>query len=356
MNVPDRLAGADQRDLRQSLEERSRRWLVSGVAGFIGSNLLEFLLMMGQQVVGLDNFSAGHRLNLKGVEKRVGEDRWRLFRMIEGDIRDRSECERACAGVEIALHQAAIASVPHSFDDPLACHDTNVTGFLNVLDAALNSGVAPCLCSLECQHGDADTFPAPGTVRGRPLSPYALSKNINEDYAELYAREYGMKVAGLRYFNVFGPRQDPHGLDAAVIPKWIAAMHAGNEVSIYGDGETARDFCYITNAVQANLRAALYSVDNHAIYNVAVCERTTLNDLFSMIDRALRQVGIVSEKSPRYTDFRTGDVRASVADLIVPRKHIAYSPSHSGEVGIRETVAWYTAKESDRAGPCSAAL
>ncbi|MEO8007838.1 MAG: NAD-dependent epimerase/dehydratase family protein, partial [Betaproteobacteria bacterium] len=250
-------------DVQERIRTRPRTWLITGVAGFIGSNLLESLLKLGQQVVGLDNLSTGSRSNLAQVKDAVGASQWRKFRFVEGDIRSLDTCRGACASAQIVLHEAALGSVPHSVSDPIACHESNITGFLNMLVAARGAGVSRFVyAGSSATYGDHPGLPQVEPQIGRPLSPYALSKNVNEMYAQIFANCYGFESIGLRYFNVFGPRQDPNGAYAAVIPKWIAGMIRDDPVFINGDGETVRDFCYVDNVIQANLLAAV--VDNPA--------------------------------------------------------------------------------------------
>ncbi|HZL93168.1 MAG TPA: SDR family oxidoreductase, partial [Vicinamibacterales bacterium] len=317
--MSDRQVGSRYLAVQRSIRQVSRRWLVTGVAGFIGSHLLEALLELGQTVVGLDNFSTGYARNLEEVQGAVGESAWRNFSFIEGDICALTDCRRASAGVDYVLHQAALGSVPRSIEDPLATHASNLTGFVNMLLAARDAGVARFVYAASSStYGDHPGLPKVEDVIGKPLSPYAVTKYANELYAEVFASCYGLHSIGLRYFNVFGPRQDPEGAYAAVIPKWIAQFIGGEQVYINGDGETSRDFCYVENAVQANLLAATTD-DPHAldqVYNVAVAERTTLNELFEL-ERALllSKFPQVRDCRPLYREFRPGDVRHSQADI-----------------------------------------
>lgn len=322
-----------------------RRWLVTGSAGFIGSHLLENLLRAGQQVVTLDNFATGHRHNLEQVRALVGEDAWARHTFIEGDIADPHTCRRACDNVDVVLHQAALGSVPRSLNDPLTTHRANATGFLNMLVAAKDSGVKRFVYAASSStYGDSPTLPKVEDVIGRPLSPYAVTKYLNELYADVFGRCYGLSTMGLRYFNVFGPRQDPHGAYAAVIPRWVAAMLRGERCVINGDGETSRDFCFINNVVQANLRAGISSSDEASgqVYNVAVGDRTTLNQLHAAIAEALSQErpGLVIE-APEHAAFRAGDVRHSLADIGKAQKRLGYQPTHDVRAGLKEAVAWY---------------
>ena len=333
----------EQQDIASRLSTISGRWLVTGAAGFIGSNLVEALLCAGQQVIGLDNFATGHRRNLDEVRASVGEERWSRFQLIEADIRDRDSCARAVDGVEFVLHQAALGSVPRSLADPLTSHDVNVTGFVNMLEAARLAGVRRFVYAASSStYGDEPNLPKREERIGNPLSPYAATKLANEIYASVYARSYDFPSIGLRYFNVFGPKQDPDGPYAAVIPKWIAAMIGGSQIEIYGDGSTSRDFCYIANAVQANLRAALAPDDaQNQVYNVAVGERTSLNQLFGLLRDGLAKHQVHYDQDPVHADFRRGDVRHSEADIAKARDRLGYSPTHRIADGITEALPWY---------------
>lgn len=326
-----------------------RRWLVTGAAGFIGSHLLETLLELGQTVQGLDNFSTGHRHNLAQVRERVGEQAWRRFALIEGDIRDAQVCAHACSGVDLVLHQAALGSVPRSISHPQLCFEVNLSGFLCMLDAARAAGVGRFVyASSSAVYGDHPGLPKVEHAIGEPLSPYALSKHVDELYARLYGRCYGTEAVGLRYFNVFGPRQDPLGAYAAVIPRWLAAMLAGESVRINGDGSTSRDFCYVANAVQANLLAAT-SVHPQAVnevFNVAVNGRTSLLQLHAAMQTLVLEARPgLRLPAPLHDDFRTGDVRHSQADIGRAARLLGYAPTHDLRQGLRQTVAWYAAQE-----------
>ncbi len=321
-------------------------WLVTGVAGFIGSNLLETLLRLNQRVVGLDNFATGHRHNLEQVQAQVSTAQWSAFRFIEGDIRSTEACRSACTGVEYVLHQAALGSVPRSIEDPATTNQVNIDGFLNMLVAARDAGVRRFVYAASSStYGDHPALPKVEDVIGKPLSPYAVTKLVNELYADVFARTYGLPSIGLRYFNIFGPRQDPQGAYAAVIPKWVAAMIAGQSVYINGDGETSRDFCYIANAVQANLLAATCeepAAVNH-VYNVAVGERTSLNQLFEHLrDSLAARYPRLQECRPVYREFRAGDVRHSLADIGKARRLLGYEPTHRIDAGLAEAIDWYT--------------
>ncbi|MDQ6679807.1 MAG: SDR family oxidoreductase [Pseudomonadota bacterium] len=334
----------------KTLNERQRRWLVTGSAGFIGSHLLEGLLRSRQRVVSLDNFSTGHHANLEEVRRSVGEEAWALHHFIEGDIADAATCLRACEGVDIVLHQAAIGSVPRSIQDPLYTHRSNATGFVNMLDAARRGGVARFVYAASSStYGDSQSLPKVEDTIGRPLSPYAVTKYLNELYAEVFARCYGIKTIGLRYFNVFGARQDPLGPYAAVIPLWAARMLSAEPCAINGDGETSRDFCYVTNVVQANLRAAL--VEEEAalgqVYNVALGNRTTLNQLHDALERALRErEPALAVREPVRGEFRQGDVRHSLADISKARSLLGYCPTHDLRAGLAEATGWYVSQQS----------
>ncbi|EIZ0309210.1 NAD-dependent epimerase/dehydratase family protein [Vibrio parahaemolyticus] len=329
--------------IQQELVESPKTWLVTGVAGFIGSNLLEKLLKLDQTVVGLDNFATGHQHNLDEVKGLVSEAQWDRFTFIEGDIREPQACQQAVKGVDYVLHQAALGSVPRSIADPLTTNAANITGFLNMLDAAKEEGVSSfTYAASSSTYGDHPALPKVEENIGNPLSPYAVTKYVNELYAGVYARTYGFKTIGLRYFNVFGRRQDPNGAYAAVIPKWTAAMINGEDVYINGDGETSRDFCYIDNVVQMNLLAATAEEDaKDEVYNVAVGDRTTLNDLFYAIKNALNNNDIKVEAEPIYREFRVGDVRHSQADTSKSREKLLYDGSFKINEGISNSILWY---------------
>jgi UDP-N-acetylglucosamine 4-epimerase len=321
--------------------------LVTGVAGFIGSNLLESLLKLNQQVVGMDNFITGFQRNLDEVQTLVTPEQWGNFQFMQADIRHLADCQSACNGVDHVLHQAALGSVPRSLADPIATNETNITGFLNILVAARDAQVQSfTYAASSSTYGDHTVLPKVEANIGNPLSPYAVTKYVNELYASVFARNYGFKTIGLRYFNVFGPRQDPNGAYAAVIPKWTAALLNGDPVYINGDGETSRDFCYVGNAVQANLLAA-YSKDEakDQVYNVAVGDRTTLNDLFSTIRQALKTCGVDPSTQPYYRDFRDGDVRHSQADISKAKKFMGYEATHTFSKGIAEAIPWYVKQQ-----------
>ena len=327
-----------------------RTWLVTGSAGFVGSHLVEHLLRRGQQVVSLDNFATGHRANLDEVQHAVGPQAWRRHRFIEASIVDPAACREACRGVDIVLHQAALGSVPRSIADPVPTHQTNVTGFVNVLDAARGAKVQRFVyASSSSIYGDDATLPKVERTTGEPLSPYAASKQANELYAEVFARCYGMQTIGLRYFNVFGPRQDPQGAYAAVIPRWIRAILTGEPVEVNGDGDTSRDFCYIANVVQANLLAALTDEPRalNQAYNVAVGENTSLNRLLEILRMLLNARGQPAQFQPVYRAFRAGDVRHSLADISLARERLGYAPTHTLAAGLKEALPWYLKRFED---------
>jgi UDP-N-acetylglucosamine 4-epimerase len=331
-------------ELQRRLSGERHVWLVTGVAGFIGSNLLEKLLRLDQRVVGLDNFATGHVRNLEEVRTLVSAEQWSRFRFERGDIRDLDTCHAACAGVEYVLHQAALGSVPRSLLDPILTNSANVTGFLNMIVAARVARFVYAASS--STYGDHPALPKVEEVTGRPLSPYAVTKLVNELYADVFARAYGFDSIGLRYFNVFGPRQDPEGAYAAVIPKWIAAMLRKEGVVINGDGETSRDFCYVANAVQANLLSAFATGDAAAnrVYNIAVGERTSLNQLFAHLKAGLSSGRPdLAAMQPTHREFRKGDVRHSLADIGAARRLLGYEPSHRVDQGLQDALAWYIA-------------
>jgi UDP-N-acetylglucosamine 4-epimerase len=330
-------------DLFDELRSTPRRWLVTGAAGFIGSNLVECLLRANQDVIGFDNFSTGHKRNVEEAAEGVGFGR---LRMITADIRDRRSCEAAIDGVDVVLHQAALGSVPRSLEDPIASHDSNVTGFLNMLETARGAGVSRFIYAASSStYGDEPTLPKVEDRIGNPLSPYAATKLVNEIYAAAYAKCYGFKATGLRYFNIFGPRQDPEGAYAAVIPKWVRAMLRGEKVVINGDGETSRDFCFVANAVQANVRAALAGDEVQGdVFNVAVGARTSLNQLFSLIRDGLAEHQVHYTRDPVHGEFQPGDVRHSQADIGKAERIFDYRPAYSVEQGIAEALPWYIAR------------
>jgi UDP-N-acetylglucosamine 4-epimerase len=332
-------------DLKELLAARPRRWLVTGVAGFIGSNLLEALLELDQTVVGVDNFATGSRANLDEVRTLAGPQRWARFRFIEGDVASPEVCAAACYGVDVVLHQAALGSVPRSIEEPLASNAANVTGHLTLLEAARRAGLRRFVyASSSAVYGDSPHLPKREDETGRPLSPYAVTKVTDELYSEVYGHLHGLETVGLRYFNVFGPRQDPEGAYAAVIPRWIAAMIRGDEVRINGTGETSRDFCYVANVVQANLLAGTVERPEalNQAYNIAVDSRTTLNELFDLLRRCLEpRHARLAGLRPAYGPFRPGDVLHSQADIGKARRLLGYEPTHTIEQGLDEALDWY---------------
>jgi UDP-N-acetylglucosamine 4-epimerase len=333
--------------LQIELRATPRKWLVTGVAGFIGSHLLEALLKLDQVVVGLDNFATGYQRNLDQVRQSVASAQWDRFHLITGNIADPMVCAQACAGVDFVLHQAALGSVPRSLADPVASHQSNVNGCINMLVAARDARVQRFVyASSSAVYGDEPALPKVETRIGKPLSPYAATKLVNEVYADVFARAYGLESIGLRYFNVFGPRQDPEGAYAAVIPKWIAALIQRQPVVINGDGETSRDFCYIDNIVQANLLSTATRDPDavNQVYNIALGERTTLNQLLQLIREALRTLDpLLPDSRPLYQDFRAGDVQHSLADISKAQRLLGYAPTHRIATGLRVAMAWYQA-------------
>lgn len=336
--------------IAERLIANPKHWLVTGVAGFIGSNLLEALLRAEQSVTGIDNFSTGHRRNLDEVRSLVGDKAWARFRFLEGDVRDDAACRDAANGVEYVLHQAALGSVPRSIERPVDAFDSNVSGFVRMLTAARDAGAKRFVyASSSSVYGDSPELPKVESRLGKPLSPYAATKFVDEVFAEVYARTYDMQCVGLRYFNVFGPRQDPEGAYAAVIPRWIATLLGGGRAVINGDGETSRDFCYVANAVQANILAALVKglPSGHEVFNVAVGEQTTLNALFALIrTRAAAATPVAASTEPVYTEPRAGDVRHSLAAIGKAHTLLGYTPTHRLAEGIDAAMAWHLRRES----------
>jgi len=332
-------------EIKAGLKREPRSWLVTGAAGFIGSNLLEALLKLGQRVTGLDNLSTGKNSNLEEVKSLVLPKQWENFRFIQGDIVDLEACRAACRGTDFVLHEAALGSVPLSMAEPLRCHESNVTGFLNMLQAAREAGVKRLVyASSSAVYGDDPGMPKVEDKIGQPLSPYAATKAMNELYSSAFARAFGFDSIGLRYFNVFGPRQDPQGAYAAVIPQWIAALIRRSEVYVNGDGETSRDFCFIENVVQANLLAAMTSSSEavNQVYNIGLGRKTTLNELYQMLNSVLRdQLASASEPKLTYRDFRPGDIRHSLADIGKARRLLGYWRTQSVEQGLELAMNWY---------------
>lgn len=330
-------------NVKAALQQSPKSWLVTGAAGFIGSNLVETLLNLGQIVVGLDNYSTGHQHNLTDLESMVEPTTLQRFRMFEGDIRSLDDCRRAVADADYVLHQAALGSVPRSIEEPLLTNAVNIDGFVNMLVAARDEGVARFVYAASSStYGDLEELPKVEERIGSPLSPYAVTKYVNEVYADVFSRCYGFSSVGLRYFNVFGRRQDPDGAYAAVIPKWIATMLEGEPVRINGDGETSRDFCYIDNVVQANIMAAVAGKEaQNEVYNVGVGDRTSLNELHAMIRKSLQSLGVEVKADPVYQEFRAGDVRHSQADISKARRLLSFEPVYKVADGIETAMPWY---------------
>ena len=330
-------------ETKETLGDNPKTWLITGVAGFIGSNLLETLLLLNQKVVGLDNFTTGFQHNLDEVRDLVSPQQWQGFTFMEGDIRNLVDCQTACLGVDYVLHQAALGSVPRSIADPINTNDTNISGYLNMLVAARDGKVLSFVYAASSStYGDHPALPKVEENIGNPLSPYAVTKYVNELYADVFARTYDFNTIGLRYFNIFGKRQTPDGAYAAVIPKWTAAMINDDEVFINGDGDTSRDFNFIENAVQANILAATATEEaKNQVYNVAVGGRTTLNTLFSALKDHLSTNGISYTQDPVYRDFRAGDVRHSQADITKLQNALGYAPQFNIIQGIEKAMPWY---------------
>lgn len=333
------------KDIQEELQANQYHWLVTGVAGFIGSNLLEALLKLNQRVTGLDNFSTGYQHNLDQVRELVGADAWRNFEFVEGDIRNLTDCAKAAQGVDYVLHHAALGSVSRSLEDPILANDNNVTGYLNMLVAARDAKVKRFVYAASSStYGDHPGLPKVESQIGNPLSPYAVTKYVNEIYADVFSRCYGTESIGLRYFNVFGPRQDPNGAYAAVIPQWIAALIKNRALFINGDGETSRDFCFVENVIQANLLAALVDAPgvSNQVYNVALNERTTLNQLHGMMCTLLvEKFPHLHEHKPEYVAFRAGDIRHSQADISKAKTLLGFEPTHRIGEGLKQAMDWY---------------
>jgi len=329
--------------IKQQLKQSPKTWLITGVAGFIGSNLLEALLLFDQNVIGLDNFATGYQHNLDEVKKEVSEKQWANFSFTKGDIRNFETCEKIVKDVDYILHQAALGSVPRSIADPVLTNSANITGFLNILTAAKNEKVTNFVYAASSStYGDHPALPKVEENIGNPLSPYAVTKYVNELYARVFKKTYDFNSIGLRYFNVFGKRQNPNGAYAAVIPKWTSALINNEDVFINGDGETSRDFCFIENTVQANILAATANdEEKNQVYNVAVGDRTTLSTLYSSIKNALEENEVNYKKEPIYRDFRDGDVRHSQADISKISKLLGYSPEFRIQEGISKAMPWY---------------
>ena len=331
--------------LQNLLKEKQFSWLITGVAGFIGSNLLETLLLLNQKVVGLDNFSTGYQHNLDEVQSQVSSSQWKQFTFIKGDIRNLDDCTAACSTADFVLHQAALGSVPRSIEDPITTNENNISGFLNMLVAARDAKVQRFVYAASSStYGDHPDLPKTEAKIGNPLSPYAVTKLVNELYTDVFAKTYNFKTIGLRYFNIFGKRQDPDGAYAAVIPKWFAGLIKNEAIFINGDGETSRDFCFIENAVQANLLAATVQNDaaTNQVYNIAFGERTTLNELYQLIKERVETIHTTAQHAkPTYRDFRAGDVRHSLADISKASELIGYTPQFSVKSGLDKAADWY---------------
>jgi UDP-N-acetylglucosamine 4-epimerase len=335
--------------LLKQLSQSPKTWLITGAAGFIGSNLLETLLSLNQGVVGLDNFATGHQRNLDEVQTLVTPTQWANFSFIHGDLCNLADCQKAVNGVDYVLHQAALGSVPRSVADPITTNATNISGFLNMLVAARNAKVQRFVYAASSStYGDHPGLPKVEDTIGKPLSPYAVTKYVNELYADVFGKNYALQSIGLRYFNVFGPRQDPNGAYAAVIPKWISSLIRGETIYINGDGETSRDFCFVANVVQANLLAATTSNPDvvNTVYNVAVSDRTTLNQLYALLhSRLLPHYPQIQDVQPLYRDFRAGDVRHSLADISKAQRLLGYAPTQRIGQGLDIAMPWYVAHE-----------
>ena len=343
-------------ELQKELKDNQYTWLVTGAAGIIGSNLVEKLLTLNQKVMGLDNFETGYQHNLdqaiQDATATLATDNCKLntgnFRFIEGDIRNLESCHQACKGVDYVLHQAALGSVPRSIEDPIRTNKANIDGFLNMLVAARDAKVKRFVYAASSStYGDHPDLPKVEEKIGNPLSPYAVTKLVNELYATVFARTYNFNTIGLRYFNIFGKRQDPNGAYAAVIPQWVSSIIKGEEVFINGDGETSRDFCYIDNTVQMNLLAATTENDDatNQVYNTALNDKTSLNQLYQMIeDRLIEKGNGLQKKGPTYRDFRVGDVRHSQADISKAKSLLGYEPSYQIRNGLDDSIDWYVEK------------
>ncbi|MBK7353521.1 MAG: Vi polysaccharide biosynthesis UDP-N-acetylglucosaminuronic acid C-4 epimerase TviC [Nitrosomonas sp.] len=331
--------------IQQTLRIKPFRWLITGVAGFIGSNLLEALLKLNQDVVGLDNFSTGYQHNLDQVKAAVDPAVWANFTFHQGDIRSLKDCQKACENIDFVLHHAALGSVPRSIEDPIQTNESNISGFINMLVASRDANIKRFVYAASSStYGDHPDLPKIESIIGRPLSPYAVTKYVNELYADVFARCYGIQSIGLRYFNIFGPRQDPNGAYAAVIPQWIAALIQNKMLRINGDGETSRDFCFVENVIQANLLSALTEEPPavNQVYNIALNERTSLNQLYSMMRKLLiNKFPHLQNHQPTYVDFRQGDVRHSQADISKAINLLGYAPTHRIGKGLEEAMNWY---------------
>lgn len=327
---------------KEELLNSPKKWLVTGVAGFIGSNLLEELLNLNQIVIGLDNFSTGHERNLLEVKESVGDEKWENFSFHRGDIRDFDTCVTLTSGVDYVLHQGALGSVPRSIDNPILSNNVNIDGFLNMLTASKNNEVKSFVYAASSStYGDHKALPKVEDVIGSPLSPYAVTKYVNELYSDVFYKNYGFASIGLRYFNVFGKRQDPDGAYAAVIPKWTASMIKGKNIIINGEGDTSRDFCYIKNVVEMNILAATSGLEKSEVFNVAIGEQTSLNQLFSDIKDNLEVLGFTGVEDPTHKDYRAGDVKHSLADVSKAKMMLGYQGKYTIKDGLSETMSWY---------------
>jgi UDP-N-acetylglucosamine 4-epimerase len=339
-------------EVKNYLLQNQKTWVVTGVAGFVGSNLLEFLLLANQKVIGLDNFSTGSNKNLVDIELSVNKDQWKNFTFLEGDILSFETCLRVCKNADFVLHQAALGSVPRSIENPIRSHESNVTGFINILTASRDMNIKKFVYAASSStYGDHPDLPKIESRIGKPLSPYAVTKLVDELYAGVYADIYNFNSIGLRYFNVFGPRQTINSPYAAVIPVWMGAIQSNQDIFINGDGETSRDFTYIQNVIQANVLAALSDGldDTHFVFNVAVGDRTSLNSLYQYIAEEVNKIDpSINVGKPKYKDFRSGDVRHSQADINKAKKLLGYEPSHTVKKGIKETVCWYMNNINDQ--------
>jgi len=348
-------------EVQEHLRSNQYTWLVTGVAGFIGSNLLEKLLILNQKVIGLDNFETGYQHNInqaiEDAKKKLEEDGKQLdisnFQLLTGDIRELEDCQKSCEGVDYVLHEAALGSVPRSIENPIHTNKANIDGFLNMLVAAKDAQVKRFVYAASSStYGDHPDLPKVEDRIGKPLSPYSVTKVVNELYADVFAKTYGFRTIGLRYFNIFGKRQNPNGAYAAVIPKWVSSIISEEDVFINGDGETSRDFCYIDNAVQMNILAAMVDNDDatNQVFNVALNDRTSLNKLYQMIEeRLINRVNGLVKKDPVYRDFRAGDVRHSQADISKAQRLLFYEPSHKISEGLDEAMDWYATSMLNKA-------
>lgn len=338
-------------EVQASLSKNTKKWLVTGAAGFIGSHIVQSLLECGQSVSGLDNFSTGSQSNLDDIRRCVTTEAFERFSFTEGDIRDSEVCLKSCQGVDVVLHQAALGSVPRSIAKPFDTHSVNITGFVQMLEAVRECGIKRFVyASSSSVYGDEATLPKEEPRIGEPLSPYALTKRVNEEYAAVYARCYGLDLVGLRYFNVFGPRQSPEGAYAAVIPRWIDAARRGEPCRIFGDGETSRDFCYVDNAVAANLLGGTLSSKEGSslICNIACGERTSLRELANLIGQFVSENSGAKLLDPVYEDFRPGDVRHSLADISHAQRELSYNPEVQIKEGLKRTVEWFLSQSAPR--------